>query len=697
MVSVATSLSYSCRRPTGSTGLTDMISDTLKIVLLGLLAVCVRAREQLHQQAQVRPNVVLIIGDDLNDLPQRPNGKPFVPTLHMDRLASRGVSFTNAHTNDPLCAPSRSSMLFGLYPQTMGLYWFEDWRDNPILKSSVSLPRHLRDHGYSVYKTGKIYHAGQDDPIYEETGVQGNFGPWPWDGKSKNFMLPHPGQQYLLDADPDMPFQWEHCFGSLSNIPDWPRNEVKGIPGYRGWRLFGKPWKINPHGARDLLPDKMSSQWSQEIIAREHDTPFALLIGFVRTHTPLCVPQQYLDRFPLESIELPKVQVGDIEDCASVLTDLELYGFRRFNMLAKHEDRQLYQEWLQAYMACVSFVDDQVGALLDAIDRSPGENNTIVVLTSDHGFHLGEKQFLYKQSLWDGSTRIPLIIAGVKGMAQGKVCDRPISLIDVYPTLNDLCGLPIQPNSEGGGHALDGHSLRPLLMDPERGQWEGPEVAITALPGKDHMQHGKYEGTLYPHFSVRSKRWRYTLCSSGEEELYDYRVDPLEWRNLAHHPEHAAVKEALKAQLVTLRDGSDWKPLDQQKDWRACSEGITTKRAYRDFELEIELKPAVGQFARLVYPARVEGRRMVDSRRNVPATDAALFEGKGDGWSRYRIRVLGGRCQVWINGRLSSDAVSETNRCSGLIGLHCPGAQWQAGCIRNGRIRRLLTNPESDK
>jgi arylsulfatase A-like enzyme len=498
--------------------------------------------------------VVVIIGDDLNDLPLRPEGKPLAPTPHMDRLASRGVSFSNAHCNDPLCAPSRSSMMFGLYPQTTGLYWFDDWRKNPIHTNSISLPRHLRDHGYDVFATGKIYHSGQDDPVYTERGIAGNFGPWPWDGKSNWYLLPHPQQQYLFEADPDMPYEWEQCFGSLNQVPDWPADETKGIPGYQGWRLFDKPWNLNPGGTRDLLPDEMSAAWSSDILARDHTKPFALLTGFVRTHTPLYVPQDYLDRFPLASIQLPGVVQGDVNDCARALTNPELYGFRRFNMLKKHEDRQLYRKWVQAYMACVSFLDDQVGTVLDAVDSSPEKDNTIIVLTSDHGFHMGEKEFLYKQSLWDGSTRVPLIVAGVNGMAQGTVCDQPVSLIDIYPTLADLCGLPMDPHAGRSGRKLDGHSLKPLLMDPEGGVWEGPSVAITALPGEDHMLVGKTNNFSGPHFSVRSRHWRYTLCADGGEELYDYRSDPLEWTNLAARAEHAAIKATLKAQLVTLRD-----------------------------------------------------------------------------------------------------------------------------------------------
>ena len=319
-----------------------------------------------------RPNLVFIIADDLNDLPVRPAGKPLVPTPNMDRLAARGMTFLNAHSNDPLCAPSRSSMLFGLYPQTTDLYWFNDWRKNPIHTNSVSLLRHMRDNGYGIYATGKIFHGQEHDRVYDEWGFEGSFGPWPWNGKTDWPWPPHPQQGYLFeDEDADMPYKWEHCFGSLNQIPDMPADEAAGTPGYKGWRLFKKPFHLTPGGERDLLADELSAQWSADVIRRKHDKPFALFTGFVRTHTPLYLPQEYLDRFPLDSIELPEVRENDVEDCAKALTNPELYGFRRFNMLKKHEDRQLYKKWLQAYMAAVSFVDDQVGTVLDAVDAGP--------------------------------------------------------------------------------------------------------------------------------------------------------------------------------------------------------------------------------------------------------------------------------------------------------------------------------------
>ncbi len=658
-----------------------------------------------------RPNIVVIIVDDLNDLPLSPAGKPSVPTPNIDRLAARGVSFTNAHTNDPICAPSRACMLFGLYPQTSGLFWFENWKQNGILNKSVSLNRHFQNNGYGVYGTGKIYHGGSDDGAFDQLGPRSDFGPWPWDGVSKQGFQPHPAMMYMYDTDGDMDYQWEHHFGPLSMVPDWPADKEDGVPGYKGWRLYGKPFRYISDQDRDLLSDERGAEWSSGIIEKEHEQPYVLFTGFNRTHTPLYAPQEYFDRFPLDSIELPSTIENDLEDCAEALADRSLYGFRRYEMLVRHTDRQLYKEWLQAYMACVSFVDDQVGKVLDAVERSPERDNTIVIFTSDHGFHIGEKQFLYKQSLWDAGTRIPMIVAGLEGMPQGVTCDQPISLIDVYPTLNDLCDLPREPNVDKSGYRLEGHSFRSLLMDPQ-GAWDGPDVAITALPGKDHSQHKLHGGTWFPHFSVRGKQHRYTLCASGEEELYDYSVDPLEFKNLADDPAYREVKSKLRKELIELRDGSKWKSLSGSDDMQISSEVelklrqsgtielsgesgffLATVQKYRNFEFEFEAKTEMAARLELRYRAAIEDGRLIGSTANVPPTPSNLegdpVEFVAGSWNRYRIRVVDDRCQIWINGKVHSDMTSPTASLAGLVGISFSNADSPQAAVKDLRMRRL--------
>jgi arylsulfatase A-like enzyme len=565
-----------------------------------------------ESSAQAKPNLLFIIVDDLNDLNIDRAGRPDVPTPNMDRLAARGVSFTNAHCNDPICAPSRASMLFGLYPQTSGLTWFEKWQDNAILNQCVSLPENLRRGGYQTFGIGKIHHGGRPDKGFIEWGGGNNFGPWPWNGDKKikqQFVLHHPAQQEIIDGAPDVPHGWEQTFGPITRIPSFPADPGKGIPGYTGWRMGGKPWNINADGTRDLLGDEQVTNWSNAVIARKHDKPFAVFTGLVRTHTPLYAPQEYFDRFPLDKIELPKI-AGDKDDCAQILVDDNLYGSRRYQMLAKHKGKDYLRQWIQAYMACVAFVDDQIGRLIDAVDASPYNDNTVIIVTSDHGFSLGEKEYLYKQSLWDVGTRVPLIVAGVPGQAKGVQCSQPVSLIDIYPTLNDLCGLNKDPHEQTNGMELEGHSIRPLLMNP-KGGWEGPDVAITCVPGKDHMLMKKYDNAWYPHFSVRSERWRYTLCANGEEELYNHVNDELEWTNLASSPEHAGIKAELRKKLERLRDGENWEKLGDRDN--------------------VEL-----------------AKYLVELKAN------CMWEGQIRD-ERYRIRLTGSRCQIYINNRLKSD------------------------------------------
>lgn len=603
-----------------------------------------------------RPNVLFIIADDLNDMPLHPEGKPYVPTPNFDRLAARGVNFTNAHCNNPLCAPSRSSMMTGLYPQTSSLYWFEDYRQNEILSKSVTLTEHLSSNGYGVYTTGKIYHGNQDPKgFYAGIGFGGNIGPWPWDGqkKTQRGFTPHPDQLYFYadDADPDMDYQWEHTFGPLTMIPDYPADPDQGVPGYRGWTLSGKPWRYVSDNDRDPMPDESHAAWAAEVLNQAHDgKPFALFTGFSRAHTPLYAPQEYFDLFPLDEIEVPEAYLeGDLEDCAPSLANTSLYAFRRYEMLFNHPDRpQLFKEWLQAYMACVAFIDDQVGTVLDALEASPHADNTIIFLTSDHGFHVGGKESLYKQTLWDSGTRIPFIVAGVEGMPKGEICSQPISLIDVYPTFIDLCGLPENPNQNRSDYPLDGHSIKPLLLDPE-GDWSGPDVAIMALSGKDHSQHREHIGTLYPHFSVRSKDWRYSLTSDGQEELYHYQSDPNEFTNLATDPAHAERKQSLRAELISLRDGNQWKDFDSLP-----SEEIT------GFELTAEVR------GNAVFEIGGENVATVNETN----------------WTPLRIRVAGNRSQVWLDQRVASDEIRETVFPPGV--LTAPGAS-----LRELRLRKL--------
>ena len=290
----------------------------------------------------------------------------------------------------------------------------------------------------------------------------------------------------------------------------------------------------------------------------------------------------------------------------------------------------------------------QAAPLVYEGDTGPGAGQHIVFLASDHGFHVGGKEALYKQTLWDSGTRIPFIVSGLNGMPKGVTCQQPISLIDVYPTFVDICGLPKDPNAGRSGYPLEGHSIKPLMLDPGAGKWTGLDVAIMALPGKDHSQHREHIGTMYPHFSVRARDWRYSLTSDGQEELYHYPKDPNEFTNQADNPEFAEIKAKLRAQLVALRDGDTWQTLDALPADKLVG-----------FELLAGVKGS-GQF-------KLGKIRLADVASN--------------DWAAIRIRVVGKRSQVWLNNRLASDKVQETPYAPGVV---------TAGCeLRNIRLRKL--------
>jgi arylsulfatase A-like enzyme len=242
----------------------------------------------------------------------------------------------------------------------------------------------------------------------------------------------------------------------------------------------------------------------------------------------------YFDRFPLDELELPPYKAGDLDDVPQIVRDLFAYGFARYDMVQQAGGVELWKHWIQAYLACVNFVDDQVGLLLEALERSGYAEDTIVFFTSDNGYHMGEKETLFKGTLWEEATRVPLIISAPGVGQAGATCDRTVSLVHLYPTLIELCGLPPLPNAATHGLPLDGTSLVPLLRDPE-GEWAGPPAALSAFQTRAQVlaRYGTNIGESQ--FTVRADRWRYTRYGDGSEELYDHERDHQEWENRAGH------------------------------------------------------------------------------------------------------------------------------------------------------------------
>lgn len=429
--------------------------------------------------AKDRPNVLFIAIDDLNDWTGALGGHPDVKTPCMDALAKRGVLFTSAHCAAPACNPSRAALMTGIRPSTSGVYHNSNpWRKSPVLKDAVTLPQHFMAQGYRAIGSGKIFHGRYPDPpSWQEY--------WP----SKTICKP---------GDP-MP----------------PNRPINGIP-----RTAHFDW-----GPVDVPNEKMGdwrvADWVIEQLGKRHDKPLFLACGFFRPHLPWYVPQKYFDMYPLEKITLPNVKEDDLDDVPPI-------GKRMAKPQGDHRKVRAHNQWrkaVQGYLASTSFVDTCVGRVIEALDRSPHKDNTIIVLWSDHGWHLGEKLHWRKFALWEEATHNQLMFV-VPGVTRpGGRCDAPVSLLDIYPTLVDVCGL--RKND-----ALEGVSLRPLLKDP-RAQWDRP--ALTTHGRNNH--------------SIRSQRYRYIRYSDGTEELYDRQADPMEWNNLAKDPKLASVKAKLAAWL----------------------------------------------------------------------------------------------------------------------------------------------------
>ena len=421
------------------------------------------ARQQHEEEAPAPPNVLFIVIDDLNDWVGCLGGHPQSLTPNIDRLASRGMLFTNAHAPAPACNPSRAAVMTGIAPHRSGLYdQSPNFRD--VAPDTVTLQQRFQSFGYETLGSGKVFHKPYPDPES-----------WNAFYPSKTVQIPSDSGKRKLVA------------------------------------ILGPQFAAKSKGTPENLSDGKVATWVNSNLARPPEKPFFLACGIHRPHIPWIAPESSFEKFPLEGIVLPATEPDDLDDVPGAA--LEMSGGTDEST---EEQRRLA---VQAYLACISFVDDQVGRVLDALDAGPCAANTIVVLWSDHGYHMGEKKNWGKFTLWEESTRVPLIIAA-PGKSPGR-CNRPVSLQDIYPTLMELCG---RPPVDG----IDGHSLVPLIEDPGAA-WDRP--ALTTCGYKNH--------------ALRSERWRYIRYADGSEELYDHEADPNEWKNLAADPSFAAVKEEL--------------------------------------------------------------------------------------------------------------------------------------------------------
>ncbi|YCM46906.1 sulfatase (plasmid) [Verrucomicrobiaceae bacterium 227] len=448
-----------------------------------ILPFCCFALGQLAEAGETpRPNVLFISVDDLNDWIEPLGGHPQAKTPNFQRLAKQSVTFARNYCPSPGCNPSRSATMTGLHPSTTGMYTnYQDWRK--AIPQAVTLGSYFREHGYFSAGAGKIFHYTQID--------------------RKGW------EDYFPSLEEPMPKAFEPKPGETVNMPKFP-----GMYGDFDWA----PIPLTD----DETADGRSVSWIVDQLERDHNRPFFLACGIYRPHVPWYVPQKYFDLYPLETLQLPKVYENDHEDLGARALELTKRGGNYHSHVIEADQ---WKQAVQGYLASVSYADAMLGRLLDALEESPHGENTIVVLWSDHGWQLGEKQHWRKFALWDNIARCPLFIRDVKGTNAGRRSERVTSLIDIYPTLIDLCGLP--PRDD-----LDGRSLVPLIENPDA-EWKFP-----ALTSYDITE-----------FAVSTERWRYIRYIDDTEELYDLRNDPEEWHNLAAKPEHAAIKAELAAAI----------------------------------------------------------------------------------------------------------------------------------------------------
>lgn len=429
-----------------------------------------------------KPNVLFIAVDDLNDWVGYLGGHRQASTPHIDALAKEGVAFMHAYCSAPVCGPSRTALMYGIYPHKSGSYGHHKVYEPKALIPQERVPLNLafQNNGYYTAGCGKIFH------------------------------------------------------GSYREARGWHEYR-KGIPGIKvekKMERLGKGIQLT-FGIQETDNDSDTgdgrlTDWAIEQLQREHDKPFFIALGLMKPHLPWVAPRKYFEQHELENVEIPNVPEDDLDD----LSDAGKVFARSMVGFAKMDDHKAissvegaWQKLVRAYLATSSFADANVGRLLDALKKSPYLENTIVVLWGDHGWHLGEKSHWRKMTLWERGTKTPFIIKLPGAKANGKRIEAPVSLQDIFPTLVDLCGLEVEQE-------LDGNSLKPLLTNPSS-TWD--KAAL--------MSHGP------GNFAVRKGRWRLIHYADGSEELYDMKLDPAEFVNLANDPKHKDRCQELRKHL----------------------------------------------------------------------------------------------------------------------------------------------------
>ena len=469
-------------------------SSFLKIGIWGVFCLLLIGN---RAAAMKRPNVLFISVDDMNDWTSLHEGYPGqVHTPNLDRLAKIGMTFVNAHTASPVCCPSRTAIMLGKRPSTTGIYNNGQWW-RPHLPDAVTLPMLFRRHGYKAIGAGKVFHhtAGFNPPDQWDDFQRLVFRDDPWfRGKTLNYPWSNPTKYPA----------------------GYPFSGLPGIP-HEG------DWGVIPDLEENAYDDSKTVDYVINALRKTHYKPFFIACGIFRPHLPWYAPKKYFDMYPLADIKRPVIPKNDLNDIPAQGRQLSESRRAEFLNIKRHGK---WAEAIRAYLASITFADAQLGRVLDALEKGPNREKTLVIFWSDHGWHLGEKNHWHKSTLWEEATRIPFIVS-VPGMTEkGTRCTRPVDTLCIYPTLAEICSLDLTSK-------LDGTSIVPLLKNP---------AAKWSIPAVTEFRRGQC--------AVRSSRYRYIKYSDGTEELYDHSNDPNEWRNLA----------GKKGHIATVRELTRWIP-----------------------------------------------------------------------------------------------------------------------------------------
>ena len=476
-----------------------------------------------------KPNILLIAVDDLNDWVGAFGGNPQMLTPNMDELASQSVVFMNTNCPGPVCGPSRSALLSGFMPYHTGVYGnSNNMLNSEIVQTHATLPEYFSKHGYITISKGKIFHKHTTENGFDH-------GQWAYD-----IWEQEKGSE---------PIQEDKLFSRNKGIINGQFDPEANYRSGGGTEFAWAPTKSKKEETKDYR----TAMWFADKLNENYDKPFFMLMGISKPHLPWYVPEEYFEMYDLDSIKIPEYRLDDLDDI------VDENGKKAFSpsedFLWVQEDEELFKRAVRAYMAASTYADDCIGLTLEALKNSKYADNTIVILFGDHGWHLGEKLRFRKATLWKESTQLPFMIK-LPGMDRLQTCTRTVNLIDLYPTLIDLCDLPEKE--------LDGESIVPLLMDPET-PWH-PTVT-TRGPGSH---------------SVISEDWHYIKYDDGVEELYNLNTDKMEWTNLVRSDSKEAI-DALENLKASFPEG-DVPPIKKNSMNKTMKELDTSIKARRDLQ-----------------------------------------------------------------------------------------------------------------